>query len=33
MVTGVEATGGLVDVPVQAGVERAATALAEEVGG
>jgi ABC-2 type transport system ATP-binding protein len=33
MVTGVGATGGLVDVPVQAGVERAATALAEEVGG
>ena len=33
MVTGVEATGGVVDVPVEAGIERKATALAEEVGG
>jgi ABC-type polysaccharide/polyol phosphate transport system ATPase subunit len=36
MVTGVEATGGVVDVPVEAGIERkaaATTALAEEVGG
>ena len=33
MVTGVAATGGVVDVPVEVDIERKATALAEEVGG